>query len=163
MGLFKSLQKRPSGQAQLLAPVGGEVRPLAALNDGVFSEALLGPGCIIIPDADEITAPFDGRIVMIASTRHALGLMSEEGIELMLHIGLDTVNMNGDGFALQVQMNDRIKQGQLLMTCSRRKIKDAGYSDAVIVIVTNAPRFKSVTCTDQKHIKRQEVLLSIIK
>ena len=97
MGLFKQ-GRRTAARLIVKAPVSGEVKPLASLNDGVFSEALLGPGCVIQPGEDELTAPFAGEVVMVAATKHAIGLMSDEGVELMLHVGLDTVNLNGEGF-----------------------------------------------------------------
>lgn len=110
MGLFKQ-GRRPAARLIVKAPVSGEVKPLASLNDGVFSEALLGPGCVIEPNEDELTAPFAGEVVMVAATKHAIGLMSDEGVELMLHVGLDTVNLNGEGFQVEVQPKTHVRAG----------------------------------------------------
>ncbi|WP_302557957.1 PTS sugar transporter subunit IIA [Holdemania filiformis] len=162
MGLFKQ-GRRPAARLIVKAPVSGEVKPLASLNDGVFSEALLGPGCVIEPNEDELTAPFAGEVVMVAATKHAIGLMSDEGVELMLHVGLDTVNLNGEGFQVEVQPKTHVRAGERLMRFSREQIQTAGYPDGVVVIVTNARLFKQVETLKEGMIKAQEDLLSVSK
>ena len=144
------------------APIGGKLKDLQALNDGVFSEQLLGKGCVICSDDETIYSPFDGNVVMTTESKHAIGLLSSTGVELLIHVGLDTVMMNGQGFEVNVKKGDSIHTGQKLMSFSKKKIKEAGYVDDVIVIVSNTKQFKDVVCTNQKIIRVEEELLTVI-
>lgn len=128
----------------IYAPVSGRVRPLPQIEDPVFSSEALGKGCAIEPSGDAIVAPFDGVVEQIAQTKHAVGLRSETGVELLIHVGMDTVELKGLGFAPQVQVGDRVKQGQLLLKFNRTAIAAAGYRVTTPVVVTNTAAFKSV-------------------
>ncbi len=119
-------------------PVEGEVFPLKDLNDGVFSEKILGDGCAIRPFNQNIFAPFDGVVSTVSDTQHAIGLTSHDGIELLIHVGLDTVEMNGEGFKVLVKDGQKVKAGQNIMQFSISKIENAGYPTDVIVVVTNS-------------------------
>ena len=120
------------------------MRPLPRIEDPVFSSEALGKGCAIEPSGDAIVAPFDGVVEQIAQTKHAVGLRSETGVELLIHVGMDTVELKGLGFAPQVQVGDRVKQGQLLLKFNRTAIAAAGYRVTTPVVVTNTAAFKSV-------------------
>lgn len=166
MGLFKELwHKGRNPESKKLvyvqAPISGKVKPLHTLNDGVFSEELLGKGCVIETENETITAPFNGKIVMTTESKHAIGLISDDGIELLLHVGIDTVTMEGEGFQLYVEKDERIKKGQCLLSFSKAKIKSAGFTDDVIVIVTNTSKFKDVHCLNEGGIQEQECLLCL--
>ena len=100
---------------------------------------------------------------MVAATKHAIGLMSDEGVELMLHVGLDTVNLNGEGFQVEVQPKMHVQAGERLMRFSREQIQAAGYPDGVVMIVTNARLLKQVETLKEGMIKAQENLLSVSK
>lgn len=128
----------------IYAPVSGRVRLLPRIEDPVFSSEALGKGCAIEPSGDAIVAPFDGVVEQIAQTKHAVGLRSETGVELLIHVGMDTVELKGLGFAPQVQVGDRVKQGQLLLKFNRTAIAAAGYRVTTPVVVTNTAAFKSV-------------------
>lgn len=117
--------------------------PAPDRGSGLSSEAL-GKGCAIEPSGDAIVAPFDGVVEQIAQTKHAVGLRSETGVELLIHVGMDTVELKGLGFAPQVQVGDRVKQGQLLLKFNRTAIAAAGYRVTTPVVVTNTAAFKSV-------------------
>ena len=97
----------------------------------------MGASVGILPSDGNVFAPFDGEVKMIFPTNHAIGLKSNEGIEVLIHIGVDTVDMNGDGFESFVKQGDSIKKGQKLIAFDQKKIKAAGHSDCVIVALTN--------------------------
>ncbi|MDE7244902.1 MAG: beta-glucoside-specific PTS transporter subunit IIABC [Oscillospiraceae bacterium] len=128
----------------LYAPVGGNVISMEQIQDPVFSSGTLGTGCGINPDTGTICAPFNGEITMVADTKHAIGLMSEDGVEALIHVGLNTVELDGKGFQVFCQVGDKIACGQKLMTFDRKVIKDGGYLDTVVVLVTNADDFANV-------------------
>lgn len=145
------------------APVSGQVKTLESLNDGVFSEKLLGDGCVIVPEEGVLAAPFDGEIIMVVDTRHAIGITSCDGIELLIHIGLDTVTMNGDGFTMLVKQGEQVIKGQKLLTFSREQIHKAGFVDDVILIVSNAKEYREVTVIKSGEVKGKEVLIAVRK
>ena len=123
---------------QFRAFLDGKVITLKKLDDGVFSEGVLGEGLAIIPDNDELIAPCDGRVsLVIPDSRHAIGLTLYNGVEIMLHIGLDTVNMKGDGFKYFVENGQKVKQGDKLIKFDKDKIKKARYVDTTICVITN--------------------------
>lgn len=120
------------------APVGGEVIALENFPDPVISQKTLGLGCGILPAEEQITAPFDGKVIQVTGTKHAVGLKSVDGVEVLIHIGVDTVDMNGRTFSSDLRKGQSISKGDLLISFSRKAIRAAGHSDAVAVIVVNA-------------------------
>ena len=129
----------------VLQPVEGTVIRREDIPDATFSAGVLGDGVGIQPSAEVVYAPFDGTVSSVAESRHAVGLESN-GMELLIHVGVDTVNMNGDGFTCLVSEGDAIKAGQPLIRFSREKIKAAGYSDTVAVLLTNSDDLEEVVC-----------------
>lgn len=123
--------------ATLYAPLCGEVITLKEIGDGVFSEGELGKGCGMIPSTGELFSPFNGEVVVIAKTNHAIALKNEQGTELLIHVGLDTVKLKGQGFEPLVNVGDKVKTGQLLMKFSISDIEAAGYSPTTAIIITN--------------------------
>lgn len=128
------------------APVEGSLIPMEQIPDETFSTGVLGMGVGIQPAKGEITAPFDGTVTQVADTGHALGLASRDGLELLIHVGIDTVEMNGKGFAPKVREGDAIRAGQLLMQFDKAAIAAAGHPDVVVIMLTNADEYKDVTC-----------------
>lgn len=126
-------------------PISGNVIPLSEIGDGVFSEEVLGKGFGIRPENERIYAPFDGVVEMVADTKHAIGLKSNDGIELLIHVGIDTVDMNGDGFDIKVKQGKKIKTGELLGMFDRKQIAAAGHPDTTAVIVTNTADYEEIT------------------
>lgn len=116
-------------------PVRGKIIPMEEIPDETFSSGIMGEGVGIIPEEGLVTAPFDGEIVMTAATSHAIGIAAEE-MEVLIHVGIDTVNMQGDGFECLVSMGDKVKTGQPLLSFDIEKIKKAGHSEIVAVILT---------------------------
>ncbi|HDE4178707.1 TPA: PTS transporter subunit IIABC [Staphylococcus aureus] len=118
------------------APLTGEVTPLSEVPDQVFSEKMMGDGITIKPSQGEVRAPFNGKIQMIFPTKHAIGLVSDSGLELLIHIGLDTVKLNGEGFTLHVEEGQEVKQGDLLINFDLDYIRNHAKSDITPIIVT---------------------------
>lgn len=125
----------------IYAPVKGNVIARSAIPDETFASGVLGDGVGIEPELGEVTAPFDGEISTVAETRHALGISGPCGMELLIHVGVDTVAMKGDGFEVFVNTGDKIKKGQKLMQFNIEKIKAAGYSTTTAVLLTNSDEY----------------------
>lgn len=131
----------------LFAPLKGNIVKREAIPDETFASGVLGDGVGIEPEVGEVVAPFDGEISSVTDTRHAVGITGPDGMEVLIHVGVDTVNMKGDGFMLLVSEGDQVKAGQKLMTFDIEKIRAAGYSTTTAVLLTNSddyPDFKVV-------------------
>ncbi|MEY8308215.1 glucose PTS transporter subunit IIA [Erysipelotrichaceae bacterium 51-3] len=115
------------------------------IPDPTFSTGLMGETCGIIPETGLITAPFKGQVMMIAPTRHAIGLVSDDGREVLIHVGIDTVYMEGKGFEVLVESNQTFQTGQPLLRFDIEEIEKAGYSPIVNVILTNTAAYSEVT------------------
>ncbi|MDE7243037.1 MAG: PTS glucose transporter subunit IIA, partial [Oscillospiraceae bacterium] len=119
--------------------------PSDEIPDETFAAGVLGRGVGIEPSEGVVVAPFDGEISTVAETKHAVGLSSPDGMELLIHIGVDTVAMGGDGFTALVQEGQKVKAGEQLVLFDREKIRKAGHPDCVVVLVTNSDEFESLT------------------
>ena len=126
------------------APVNGKIIPAKEIPDPVFAEETMGPSVGIEPTEGIVYAPFDGQVMMIFPTNHAIGLKADNGMELLIHVGVDTVAMDGDGFAAFVKQDDMVKAGQKLLSFDRAKIATANHPDTVIVALTNGGEYSDV-------------------
>lgn len=155
----------PSGAKEtkkVYSPVKGEMINLESVSDDTFAQKMLGDGVAIIPEEGKIYAPFDGQIMTVFPTKHAIGLKSDTGIELLIHIGLDTVNLKGVPFTAHVKDNDQVKKGQLLMDVDLDAIKKAGYDITTPVIVTNTKDFVEIVSNEKTTVTNDDVALYII-
>ena len=133
------------GQSKtVLTPIRGKVLAQADIPDETFAQGILGPGCGIEPTGKTVYAPFDGTVEQVASTLHAVGLTSEDGMEILVHVGMDTVELKGKGYELFVQTGDHVQKGQLLFRFDMQAIAAAGYTLTTPVIVTNSSRFARI-------------------
>lgn len=143
------------------APIEGNVIELSSVNDGVFSEGMLGKGAAIEPIIGRVYAPFDGKIDMVFDTKHAIGLSTNDGVEILIHIGIDTVQLNGKHYITHVKNGDVIKTGDLLVEFDIEKIKEEGYRVTTPIIVTNTDKFSDVILEASGEIKPQDEFLKI--
>lgn len=143
----------------LYAPVKGNVVSRNAIPDETFASGILGDGVGIEPEIGVVVAPCDGEIASVTDTRHAIGMISDSGVEVLIHVGVDTVNMKGDGFELFVNMGDKVKAGQKLLTFDIEKIKAAGYSTTTAVLVGNTYQYSKVVV---QKVGKTELLEKII-
>lgn len=132
----------------ILSPAKGKVIDLAQVDDATFSSGALGKGFAVIPEDGMYYAPFDGEVSMIFPTKHAIGLTSNNGVEILIHIGLDTVELNGQYFESFVEQGQKIKKGDLLMKVDLNKVKEAGYDIVTPVIVTNSDNYRNIELKD---------------
>lgn len=148
MGLFDKFKKAPAFPASIGATAKGAIVPMEAIPDEVFSQGILGPCIGIDPEEGVVYAPVDGKITQLTDTLHAIGLESNSGIEILIHVGVDTVEMNGDGFSCSLKEGDVVTKGQPLMTMDLNKIIAANHPAVVINVITNADDFAEVTPTN---------------
>ena len=130
---------------KVLQPTKGKVIAREQIPDETFAAGVLGDGVGIEPEEGVVVAPFDGEITSVAESKHAIGIESN-GMEVLIHVGVDTVSMNGDGFVPAVKEGDTVKAGQKILTFDRKKIKAAGHPDTVVVLLTNSDDLEGVVC-----------------
>lgn len=119
------------------SPVAGHLIPLSEVRDEVFSEKILGHGVAVSEPSNEVRAPFDGRISILFHTKHAIGVYSDKGVSLLIHVGIDTVQLAGRYFKAYVKKGEHVKKGQLLLRFDAKAIREAGYDITTPIIVTN--------------------------
>lgn len=144
------------------SPLQGEVMPLSQVPDEVFSSGMMGQGVAIMPTDNKVYAPFDGKVAMVTGSKHAIGLTADNGIELLIHVGLDTVQLNGAPFNYKVAEGDRFKAGDVLLEFDLAAIKRAGLSPITPIIVTNSAAYAMITPENElKNINTDEPILQI--
>lgn len=129
--------KKKSKELEIYTCVQGEVLPIENVPDPVFAEKILGDGIAINPSNGEIISPIDGEITMIQDSLHAIGIKVDDDIEILIHIGLETVELNGEGFTKKVNVNDRVKKGQSIVCFDKEMIEDKGYNTITMMVVIN--------------------------
>ena len=152
----------PSTEYEVVSPVKGKTVPLERLKDAAFSTGLLGDGLGVLPSEGKVYAPADGEVTVLFPTSHAIGMLLDNGIELLVHVGMDTVELTGNYFEPLVNQGDKFKKGQVLLTFDIEAIKKAGYGLETPVIVTNTKDVLDVLKTDEKNVDTSDVLLTII-
>lgn len=145
MGFFDKLFGSKDVGIVIAAPVTGEAVPLSEVSDPTFGEEILGKGAAIRPTEGKVYAPFDGTVDMMFETGHAINLISDDGVELLIHVGLDTVKLKGEHYTAHVQNGDKIQRGQLLLEFDPAAIAAAGYDVITPVVVCNTADFTAVT------------------
>ena len=143
------------------APLKGQAMPLAEVGDGVFSEEMIGKGMAIEPAEGKVYAPFDATVSMIFETKHAIGLTSDQGVEVMIHVGIDTVKLGGEYYDVKVENGEHVKRGQLLLTFDMDKIAEKGYRLVTPVVIGNSDKWKEVTFTNVVNTDLKTVVLKI--
>ncbi len=145
----------------LYAPLKGNVIPREEIPDETFASGVLGDGVGIEPEVGEVVAPFEGEISSVTDTRHAIGITGPGEMEVLIHVGIDTVNMHGDGFEIFVSEGEKVKAGQKLMTFDISKIKAAGYSTTTAVLLTNSDDYPNFKVLKTGNTNKMEQLFTI--
>ena len=146
--------------AEVVSPLAGQVKPLSQATDPVFSSGVMGQGVVIEPSQGELVSPVNGTVTVLFPTKHAVGIVSEEGVEMLMHIGMDTVSLDGKGFVAHVEQGDKVVVGQQLISFDMDVIKEAGLVTETPVIITNQDDFQADVEGDlPRDIKRGDALM----
>lgn len=143
------------------SPLVGQVIPLSEVNDPVFASEAMGKGCAVIPTEGKVYAPFDGTIVGLLDSHHAVGIESENGIEILIHVGMDTVKLNGKHFTCHIEDGQHVKCGQLLLEFDIDAIKKEGYEVVTPIVITNSDEFTEITTEAAGQVKNGDELLKL--
>lgn len=147
----------------ILSPATGSIVPLKDVEDPIFSEGMMGKGVAIQPIEGEIKSPVIGKVSMITPSKHAIGITSNNGIEILIHVGLDTVNLKGNGFEVLISENDNVEIGQTLLRFNQSDIEKQGYNTITPIIVTNSDDFEEILIEDRNEVTGKDNIMTIIK
>ncbi|MDF2611830.1 MAG: ptsG: system glucose-specific component [Lachnospiraceae bacterium] len=145
----------------IYAPIEGKLVSLKNIGDGVFSEGMLGEGVAIEPSRGRAVAPVKGKIATVFETKHAIGITSEDGAEILIHIGLDTVELNGKYYTAHVKDGDEVKVGDLLVEFDMEEIKNSGYRLITPVIITNSSEFKIISTVGKEMLNEKDAIIKL--
>lgn len=154
---------KKGGEIQILAPVAGEVIPVGKVNDPTFSEEILGKGLAIKPSGGQVVAPVNGTVEQMFDTGHAVSLLSEDGVELLVHVGLDTISLKGEHYTIHAKTGDTVKVGDLLMEFDREAIAAAGFDTVTPIVILNSADFKEVGMQTGKTVGELGEIITIKK
>jgi PTS system glucose-specific IIA component len=156
-------KKKKITEEQILAPVDGQFMAIEEVPDPTFAQKMMGDGVAIQPMNGNVVAPIEGEVISVFPTKHAVGLRGRSGMELLIHIGIETVSMNGEGFQAHVKAGDKVKPGQPLITFDMNLVNEKAVSSVIPMVVTNMERvdsFEKATVTD---LKAGETTLALVK
>ncbi len=159
----KPVKKKGEAATEVIAsPLKGEVKELSEVNDEAFSGGILGQGLAILPIEGKLYAPCNGEITTFFPTGHAIGISSENGAEILIHVGMDTVKLDGEGFTKKKNQGDKVKKGELLLEFDIDKIKGAGYDIITPMIITNSDDYSDVIPTDQTSVAPGDDAITVL-
>ena len=145
----------------IYSPLNGNVIGLSEVSDPAFSNDALGKGIGIIPTSGEVVSPADGIVTILFPTKHAIGITTKQGAEVLIHIGVDTVNLNGEGFEAFIKQGDKVKKGQKLISFDLENTKAKGYDVTSVIVITNSNDLRSVTPIHQGEINKEEKIIEL--
>ena len=145
------------------SPITGNAVELSEVPDEGFAGKMMGDGAVVTPTNPVVVAPEDGEIAFVFDTKHAVGLSTESGMELLIHIGINTVELNGKYFTSHVKNGDHVKKGQLLVSFDMEKVKAAGYDVTTPLIVTNSDDYKDMKILSEDSVTPSDKVLEIVK
>lgn len=157
--MFFSKKKK----SKIVATQNGECVGIEAVPDPVFSKRLLGDGVAVIPEEDEVKSPVDGVVVQVFDTLHAYSIRSDDGLEILVHIGLNTVELGGEGFTPKVKNGDRVTRGEVLCLADIKFIKEKGYEIYTPIVITNSDELKSAEFLKGKVIGGETTVIEYTK
>lgn len=157
-------KKQPKANGSIIgAPVEGEAVPSSEISDPTFGEEMLGKGMAIKPSVGKVYAPVDGTIAMVFDTKHAISMTSDEGAEILIHVGLDTVSLKGGPFTAHVAADQKVKKGDLLLDFDMEAIKAAGLDTITPVIICNSDDYKDIKRFTGKQVKTGDDIMELVK
>ena len=159
--LKKHLKRGGGKREEILAPVEGMAVPLSEVKDPAFSEEILGKGMAIIPSKGRIVAPVNGVLSVMFETMHAVSITADNGAEVMIHVGLDTVKLRGQGYRSLKKQGDAVKAGELLLEFDLEEISRKGYDLITPVIILNTGEFPAMECQVGKKVKELEPIIEL--
>lgn len=162
MGLFDFMKKKDDVEV-IAAPVAGEAVESSQISDPTFGEEMLGKGMAIKPSDTKVYAPFDGTVAMVFDTKHAVSLISEKGAEVLIHIGLDTVTLNGEHFIAHTEDGATVKKGDLLLEFDKEAIEAAGFDTIIPVVICNTDDYKEVRRKTGSVVKPGDTVMELAK
>ena len=162
-GVKEKFSKKEDKSILVTAPIKGEVVTIDKVNDPTFAQEMLGKGVAIKPAEGKVVSPVNGEITVLFETKHAVSIKSDEGAEILIHIGLDTVNLKGEYFESYVKVGDKVKTGDLLIKFNEEKIKEAGYDTITPMIICNTFEYADVKVAKIGEIEKQDNVIEIIK
>lgn len=145
----------------IFSPVKGELKPIEEVQDEVFSLKIMGDGVALVPEEDTIVSPVDAIVTAVFPTGHAVGLQTADGVELLLHLGVDTVEMNGQCFSSKITQGQVVKTGDVLVEMDCQGVKEAGYENDVILIITNTNGQEVEKTSDTRKVTNEDIILII--
>ncbi|HCX39812.1 PTS sugar transporter subunit IIA [Lactobacillus acetotolerans] len=158
--MFNFFKKKSNG-VEVDAAVDGKIMPITDVKDDVFSTKMLGDGYAIKPSDGHVYAPIGGTISTLFPTKHAIGITTEQGLEVLIHLGLDTVELKGAPFTVNIKKGDKVKRGDSLATMDIKMITDKGYDDSAIVVYTNMKLLKSVSTINSGQVTHGQKVQTI--
>lgn len=160
--MFSIFKKRKKEEV-ITSCVSGKIVPIEKVNDNVFSAKILGEGVGIYPTEDIVVSPCDGEIISVMEeSKHALGIKTSNNMEILIHVGINTVSMNGQDFELFVKAGDKVHKGDKLISFNRQTIKDNNLDDVVIMAVTNSDQFENLNFkTDMVEVTKEDIILTL--
>lgn len=148
--LFKKKEKVTD--IVLTAPISGKMLALENVPDPVFAKKMMGDGIAVDPVNGKVVSPIDGKIIQVFPTKHAVGISTNNGVEILIHIGLDTVNLNGEGFTSHVNEGDQVKQGELLISFEIDLVREKAKSTVTPIIITNTEDMAEISFNDKDNV-----------
>ncbi|MFR5172730.1 MAG: glucose PTS transporter subunit IIA, partial [Clostridium paraputrificum] len=149
-------------KVSIKSPINGEAVPLSSVNDLTFAEEIMGKGIAIIPEEGKVVSPIDGTVAMVFNTKHAIGLHTEDGVEILIHVGLDTVNLEGKHFNSFVKSGDKVKVGDKLLEFDIEAISKAGYDIITPIIITNTTDYLDIISSNVDYVKAGDEIITIL-
>lgn len=160
LSIFKSNESTiENNTIELFSPLVGRCIPLDQVLDTTFASGIIGPGLAIEPTKGIVYAPFDGKVTMVFNTLHALGLTHDSGLELLIHVGLDTVTLNGKPFKAFVKVGDYIRRGDKLLKFDMNQILESGLSLSTPIIITNANQFNIDIVSKNSDVQTKDIII----
>lgn len=145
------------------APVEGHIKPIESVEDDVFSREVIGKSMAIEPTGNKIYAPVTGTVTSVFPTKHAIGITGDNGVEVLVHVGIDTVKLNGEPFTSTIEQGDHVTVGDILGTFDLTQIIESGYDPTTIIVITNTDEYESITSFDHTEVKAQTSILGVVK